>query len=39
MINHHVLQDFKRQESKEVKIGGWLDHRNEIRIVQAQIII
>ena len=33
MINHHVPQDFKRQELKEVKIGQELNHKDEIRIV------
>ena len=41
MINPHVLQDFKRQELKEVRIGQELDHKDEIRIVQtiAQSIV
>ena len=41
MINLHVPQDYRRQESKEVRIGQELDHKEEIRIVQtiAQSIV
>ena len=35
MISLHVLLDFKKPESKEVKIEKELDHKKQIKIVQT----